>query len=80
MIDAIYTEPPAGVKESTRDIEMRDGFQSELRIHSPTEPPKGGSPLIVLVFGGGWCVSLACQSGGMITKSRRWAKTGQTHP
>lgn len=33
---------------------MRDGFQSPIKVHAPTSPPADGSPLIVLMFGGGF--------------------------
>lgn len=43
-----------GLKEYTQAIKMRDGYESEIRIHKPTTPPSGGSPLVVLIFGGGF--------------------------
>ena len=36
---------------STRRFPVRDGFSSSLKIHKPA---KGGGPLIVLAFGGGF--------------------------
>jgi carboxylesterase type B len=38
---------------------MRDGFESEIRVHRPKESPDknsggGGSPLVVLLYGGGF--------------------------
>ena len=33
---------------------MRDGYESEIRIHRPKNVPENGSPLIVLIFGGGF--------------------------
>lgn len=41
-----------GVSETTHDIPMRDGYQSQLRIYKPTSSPPG--PLIVLAFSGGF--------------------------
>ncbi|PSK56964.1 Carboxylesterase 1 [Elsinoe australis] len=48
--------------ESTKNIAMRDGFQSEIRIHKPANPP-AKSPLIVLLFGGGFVVGSNMQLG-----------------
>ncbi|THY12802.1 lipase/esterase [Aureobasidium pullulans] len=45
--------PGPGIEEEFKSIEMRDGFQSRIKIHKPTS---GGGPLIVLVFGGGFIV------------------------
>jgi len=43
---------------------MRDGYESEIRIHRPKTPPKdGGSPLIVLIFGGGFFMGNCLQMG-----------------
>jgi carboxylesterase type B len=38
---------------------MRDGFESEIRVHTPKKSPDknsdgGGSPLVVLLYGGGF--------------------------
>jgi acetyl esterase/lipase len=57
--------PPAaglGVKEPTikyseetvLKIPMRDGYESELIIHKPTNSAQGRGPLIVLIYGGGF--------------------------
>lgn len=43
-----------GLKEYTQNITMRDGYESEIRIHKPKSPPDSGSPLVVLLFGGGF--------------------------
>lgn len=43
-------------KGTTMNITMRDGYESELRIHKPAGPPADGSPLVVLAFGGGFVV------------------------
>ncbi|GAB7338520.1 hypothetical protein MBLNU457_5270t1 [Dothideomycetes sp. NU457] len=46
---------PTGVTESRHSIPMRDGHQSELKIHRPSSA--GSShPLVVLAFGGGFVV------------------------
>lgn len=56
-------------KGTTMKITMRDGYESELRIHKPTSTPSGGSPLVVLVYGGGFVVGdnsqLSPYSGAM---------------
>lgn len=45
-------------KGSTMTIAMSDGFESELRVHRPTSAPARahgrGSPLVVLIYGGGF--------------------------
>lgn len=44
-----------GRNEEALKITMRDGFESEIRIHRPHTLAKNrGSPLIVLVYGGGF--------------------------
>ncbi|KAG8623271.1 hypothetical protein KVT40_008247 [Elsinoe batatas] len=48
--------------ESTMNITMRDGFESEIRIHRPASPP-AKSPLIVLIYGGGFIVGSNLQLG-----------------
>ena len=45
---------PAEVKESFVKIPMRDGYESELKVFKPTKAPAEGSPLIILVYGGGF--------------------------
>lgn len=44
----------AAITEETKEIPMRDGFQSTIKIHRPTNPPESGSPLIVFYYGGGF--------------------------
>ena len=47
--------PPEGpITEEYKDIPMRDGFQSSIKIHKPTQPQANGSPLIIFCFGGGF--------------------------
>lgn len=51
------TGPTLGSVESMLHIPMRDGHQSETRVFKPgtgTPPSSGGSPLIALLFGGGF--------------------------
>lgn len=42
---------------------MRDGYESEIRIHRPKNIPEKGSPLIVLIFGGGFFMGNCLQMG-----------------
>ncbi|KAK5127090.1 hypothetical protein LTR85_008450 [Meristemomyces frigidus] len=46
--------PESGITEEEQLIPMRDGFKSTIKVHKPSSPPSSGSPLIVLIFGGGW--------------------------
>ncbi|KAK5686661.1 hypothetical protein LTS10_002784 [Elasticomyces elasticus] len=59
--------PPPGVEESFLNIQLRDGFDSELKIFKPAQPPASGSPLVVLVFGGGFVIG----SNGQMTAVSR---------
>ncbi|KAF2152885.1 alpha/beta-hydrolase [Myriangium duriaei CBS 260.36] len=54
LLDATYGESPSGVKETVREIPMRDGFQSNIRIYQPAKAVEGGSPVVMLSFGGGF--------------------------
>ncbi|KAL2869701.1 alpha/beta hydrolase [Aspergillus lucknowensis] len=49
--DSIQTP---GTQESVGKIPMRDGYESEIRIFRPSLLPEDGSPLVVLIFGGGF--------------------------
>lgn len=51
-----------GKLESTINIPMRDGHKSELRIFRPMNPPEI-SPLVALLFGGGFCMGSNAQPG-----------------
>ncbi|KAI7267975.1 lipase/esterase [Hortaea werneckii] len=46
--------PESTLVETEQDIPMRDGYASSMKIHKPATPPPQGSPLIVLLFGGGF--------------------------
>ncbi|KAM0718059.1 hypothetical protein Q7P37_006391 [Cladosporium fusiforme] len=52
----------AGAKEETITIVMRDGFHSETRIHRPKDAAPN-SPLIVLLYGGGFFMGNNMQPG-----------------
>lgn len=45
-----------GVKEQDHQVPVRDGSKITCRVHSPENPPAGGSPLAVIYHGGGWCI------------------------
>jgi acetyl esterase/lipase len=53
--------PTIGTKESVGKIRMRDGYESEIRIFRPSTLPDNGSPLIVLIYGGGFLVGTNMQ-------------------
>ena len=46
--------PTFGTTESVMTIPMRDGHESEIRVFKPASPPPTGSPLVALLFGGGF--------------------------
>ena len=60
--DTRRATPEQAKFESTINITMRDGFESEIRVHRPESPP-AKSPLIVLLFGGGFVVGSNVQLG-----------------
>jgi acetyl esterase/lipase len=47
--------PLPDVIERDQFISTRDGTTIRVRIYSPKDIPKGGSPLIVMYHEGGWC-------------------------
>lgn len=55
----------SGRNEEARTITMRDGYESEIRIHRPTTPPEQsqGRPLVVLIYGGGFFLGNNLQMG-----------------
>ncbi|KAI6887791.1 GroES-like protein [Hortaea werneckii] len=44
-----------GVKETDRQVPMRDGATIACRVYAP-EQASSGSPLVVIYHGGGWCI------------------------
>lgn len=46
-------------------IPMRDGYESEIRIHRPKSQPENGSPLVVLIYGGGFFMGNCLQMGSI---------------
>lgn len=55
------TFPTLGSVESVLHIPMRDGYQSETRVFKPANPPASGSPLVVLMYGGGFVIGVNLQ-------------------
>ncbi|KAK6000286.1 hypothetical protein QM012_003918 [Aureobasidium pullulans] len=53
--------PTYNTRESSHTIFMRDGHGSEIVVTSPPETPADGSPLIALIFGGGWAIGTVYQ-------------------
>ncbi|KAH0348751.1 alpha/beta-hydrolase, partial [Aureobasidium melanogenum] len=53
--------PTYNTKESVHTIFMRDGYGSEIVVTSPPKTPADGSPLVALIFGGGWAIGTAYQ-------------------
>ncbi|KAL3464602.1 Alpha/Beta hydrolase protein [Aspergillus heterothallicus] len=54
--------PTLGTTESVGNIRMRDGFESEIRIIRPSSLPDEGSPVVVLIFSGGFLVGSNLQN------------------
>jgi acetyl esterase/lipase len=55
----------SGRNEQVLKIPMRDGFESEIRVHRPKTLPESGdgSPLVVLLYGGGFFMGNNLQMG-----------------
>lgn len=45
-------QPPSTKIEYTKQIPMRDGYLSEIRIHHPAKPSSDARPMFVLIHGG----------------------------
>ncbi|KAL9106215.1 MAG: hypothetical protein Q9227_008748 [Pyrenula ochraceoflavens] len=48
--------PPEGVTQKEITIPLRDGSTNRGVLVAPSAPPAGGSPLVVLFHGGGFCM------------------------
>jgi len=46
----------SGVNENDHQVSVRDGSKITCRTYQPESPPSGGSPLVVIYHGGGWCI------------------------
>jgi acetyl esterase/lipase len=55
----VPTPDYAGVHKETISIPVRDGSSIPALLYRPTEPPSGGSPLMVFHHGGGWTLGVA---------------------
>jgi acetyl esterase/lipase len=53
-----------GITEADHQVEMRDGHKITCRVHAPEKKPEGGSPLLVIYHGGGWCIGKLLILGG----------------
>ncbi|KAJ4156189.1 hypothetical protein NW754_007813 [Fusarium falciforme] len=49
-------KPPSTEIEYTKEIPMRDGYSSELRIHHPSKSSTDTRAMFVLIHGGGFCL------------------------
>lgn len=49
-------QPPKEIKQTEMSYTARDGHQNRAKLFQPTTPPAGGSPLIVMFHGGGFCI------------------------
>ncbi|OCK74006.1 hypothetical protein K432DRAFT_410225 [Lepidopterella palustris CBS 459.81] len=49
--------PPEGVVEKEITITAQDGYEIPVRIHSPESSPAGGSPVVIIIHGGGFCTA-----------------------
>ncbi|PTU17989.1 hypothetical protein P175DRAFT_0444776 [Aspergillus ochraceoroseus IBT 24754] len=49
------------IPETVMTIAMRDGYESETRVFKPVSAPEAGSPLVVLIYGGGFVVGTSLQ-------------------
>ncbi|KIW94284.1 uncharacterized protein Z519_05600 [Cladophialophora bantiana CBS 173.52] len=52
----ILGEPPPEVKQTELQYPTEDGTQLRAKLYQPANPPKNGSPLIVMYHGGGFCI------------------------
>lgn len=48
--------PPQEIKQSELHYTTEDGTKMRATLYQPTNPPKNGSPLIVMFHGGGFCL------------------------
>ncbi|KAM0229906.1 hypothetical protein ACHAPO_009628 [Fusarium lateritium] len=48
--------PPSTNIEYTKKIPMRDGYESELRVHQPPGQSPGVRAMFVMIHGGGFCL------------------------
>jgi acetyl esterase/lipase len=55
---AAQSDPSAteGIIEEDLTVPARDGFAIPVRTYKPRAPPSDGSPLVVFIHGGGFCI------------------------
>ncbi|KAM3419705.1 AB hydrolase superfamily protein B1A11.02 [Cercospora zeina] len=53
---AAASHPPPGIRQTELQYPTRDGLKIRAKLYQPILPPEGGSPLIVIYHGGGFCV------------------------
>lgn len=75
MFVAARTEDPEKAHYTEEDIQVpvRDGSTITVRLHKPKVPPSDGSPVFVMLHGGGYAI------GGLDNETllcRRWTKLG----
>lgn len=49
-------QPPPEIKQTELQYPTEDGSKVRAKLYQPVTPPKGGSPLIVMYHGGGFCI------------------------
>jgi len=49
-------QPPPEIKQTELQYTTTDGTKMRAKLYQPTSPPSGGSPLIVMYHGGGFCI------------------------
>ncbi|KAK1959752.1 alpha/beta hydrolase fold-3 domain-containing protein [Colletotrichum sublineola] len=72
--DALSTEGPRKPDtdfDYSINVRMRDGYLSETRIHKPPNPSGAKSPVIVLLYGGGFVTGDCRQLGGFARVATR---------
>ena len=56
MIKKILGDSPPDIKTSETTYKNRDGTSLRMKIYAPAEPPSNGSPVVMLIHGGGFCI------------------------
>lgn len=49
-------QPPPEIRQTELQYPTTDGTKLRAKLYQPTNPPKNGSPLIVMFHGGGFCL------------------------
>lgn len=52
----VLGQPPPEIKQTELQYPTRDGAKLRAKLYQPVNPPKSGSPLIVMYHGGGFCI------------------------